>query len=229
MTPFLNLPPKPSRHTYEALTKLHQALSALDHLQVPKVNDSASERVVAPCAETLTSTLSLPGHRTVVLLDRWGASLPDELSATIAAFGPTTLVSVAEGKQLPCASTIQQHVAIQGGPDALMRHMKNSPVLTGVADVVFSYHSGDADKYTNLRLADKLLTPSGCYVEIFTDPRTPYEKQVVTYYSRDEVREIAETLRPSVHKLALKFLAALNRLVPETVGRFFAGHRAVNS
>jgi hypothetical protein len=228
LTPFLNLSLKASRDTREALSQLHQGLASLEHLEVPKV-DGASDRVIAPSAKTLQSTLSLEGHRTVVLLDRAGASLPDNFSATIAAFGPTTLISVAEGQHLPCASIVQQHVAIQGGPDALLQHIKRSTILDGVADVVFSYHSGDADKHTNLRLANKLLTPGGCYVEIFTDPRTPYEKQVVIYYSRDEVREITEALRPSVGKIVSQLLQALNSLVPATVGRFFSGDRALNT
>jgi hypothetical protein len=205
---FLTLPNRPRVDSREAIQQLDAELRSLGHLTVSPSEDPAVR--AKKIAELVRSRLTMPGERTVVLLDDNGLADASRVSASVAAHGPTTLLSVAQDEHMLCSDTVKHHVAIRGGTAALLSHVTRSQYLSGAADLVVGYHDGGAEKISNIKLAAHLLTQDGLYAEIFGAPGMPGE--ITTLYSCDETRDIAALITPATKPLARRVQAVLGSM-----------------
>ncbi len=208
MISFLTLPNRPRVDTREAIQQLDVELRSLGHVTVSPSGDPAVR--TKKIAEILRARLSQPGERTVVLLDDNGLADASRVSASVAAHGPTTLLSVAQDEHMLCSDTVKHHVAIRGGTSAVLSHVTGSEYLSRTADLVVGYHDGGPEKTNNIRLAAHLLTQDGLYAEIFDAPGILGE--ITTLYSGDETRDIAALITPATKPLVRQVQAVLGSM-----------------
>lgn len=208
MISFLTLPSRPSADTRQAIQQLDTELRLCGHITMsPSEGPAVRTKEIA---EIVRARLSLPGERTVALLDDACIADSTKVSAAIAAHGPTTLLSVAQDEHMLCSDAVKHHVAIRGGTSALLTHVTCSGYLSRTADLVIGYHDGGPEKLSSIRLAAHLLTEEGLYAEIFDAPGMGGE--ITTLYTRAEARDIAESIKPATQPMTRRVRAVLGSM-----------------
>lgn len=204
----LTLPERPCNDTRSAIRQLESDLRPLEHLAVPHSTDQMARTKIV--SEVIRAHVGRPGDRTVVLLNDGDIPHATEVSASIAAHGPTTLVSVARDEHMVCSDLVKDHVAIRGGTPALLRHLTGTVYLSRTADVVVGYHDGTDTEFTNLKLAAHLLTENGLYMNMFDVPGV--SGAISTLYTAHEVRDMAASIAPTSRPFVQRMRALLSEV-----------------
>lgn len=133
-----------------------------------------------------------PQLRTVMVLD------PDGVTGSYGVFHevPHQAVTVAVRPSWDHVhKTGRDTITVSTGGEPLTSALNQRGLLepfSGNIDILFRYHDGIADR-SAVRAADRLLSENGHYVEIFIQPDGS-DQRIVTYHTREEVRNLAVQL-----------------------------------